>query len=153
VHPELRRFLIHTTSQVRAPGASQVPNCRIWRELYILKQVEKFEHKGLTRLLLSCFWFKDLRNTQNILRFLYTTTLANSFHEFRQSGVSRVRFTMSPNTSPSGKQVDSDDPFPQKLSNFGKKCHPQNVGVDTCPPENSQRSNRGNFLKLPASPL
>jgi hypothetical protein len=58
-------------------------------------------------------------------------------------------FIELPNTSPSGKWVDSDDPFPRKLSNFGKKCHPRNVGVDTCPPENSQRSNRGDFLKLP----
>jgi hypothetical protein len=79
------------TSQVREPRASQVPDSRIQRELYILKQVEKFEHKGLARPLLSCFWFKDLWNTRNILRFLRTTTLANLFHEFRQSDVSRVR--------------------------------------------------------------
>jgi hypothetical protein len=44
-------------------------------------------------------------------------------------------FTKFPNTSPSGKRVDSDDPFPRKPLNLGKKCHPQSVGVDTRPPE------------------
>jgi hypothetical protein len=55
-------------------------------------------------------------------------------------------FTQFLNTSPSGKRFDSDDPVPQKLLNFGKKHHPQNVRVDTRPPENSQRSSRGGFL-------
>jgi hypothetical protein len=58
-------------------------------------------------------------------------------------------FPEFPNTSPSGKRVDSDDLFPRKLLNSGKKRHPRNVRVDTRPPENSQRSNRGEFLKLP----
>jgi hypothetical protein len=43
-------------------------------------------------------------------------------------------FPEFPNTSPSGKRVDSDDPIPRKLSNSGKKRHPRNVGVDTRPP-------------------
>jgi hypothetical protein len=30
-------------------------------------------------------------------------------------------FAQFPNTSPSGKRVDSDDPIPRKLLNFGKK--------------------------------
>jgi hypothetical protein len=54
-----------------------------------------------------------------------------------------------PNTSPSGKRVDSDDPFPRKPLNLGKKRHPRSVGVDTRPPETSQWLNRGGFLKLP----
>jgi hypothetical protein len=62
-------------------------------------------------------------------------------------------FTEFPNNSPSGKRVDSDDPFPRKPLNLGKKCHPRNVGVDTRPPEISQRSNRGGFLKLPPAPI
>jgi hypothetical protein len=62
-------------------------------------------------------------------------------------------FTKFPNTSPSGKRVDSDDPFPRKPFNLGKKRHPQSVGVDTGPPETSQQSNRGGFLKLPPSPI
>jgi hypothetical protein len=75
------------------------------------------------------------------------------FLRFRQIRPSvGVRFSLEfPNTSPSGKRVDSDDPFPRKLLNFGEKRHPRNVGVDTHHPENS--SNRGDFLKLPPSPL
>jgi hypothetical protein len=61
-------------------------------------------------------------------------------------------FAQFPNTSPSGKRVDSDDLIPRKLSYSGRKCHPQNVEVDTCPPKNSQRSYRGSFLKLPPTP-
>jgi hypothetical protein len=40
----------------------------------------------------------------------------------------------------------------RKLLNFSKKCHPWNVRVDTRPPETSQRSIRGVFLKLPPPP-
>jgi hypothetical protein len=58
-------------------------------------------------------------------------------------------FPEFPNTSPSGKWVDSDDPIPQKSQNFSKKRHPQNVGGDTRPPEISQWSNRGVFVELP----
>jgi hypothetical protein len=79
------------------------------------------------------------------LRFLKT-----HFTNFIIPDVSRVTgFPEFPNTSPSGKRVDSDDPIPRKSQNFGKKRHPRNVGVDTRPPEISQRSNRGGFLKLP----
>jgi hypothetical protein len=62
-------------------------------------------------------------------------------------------FSEFPNTSPSGKRVDSDDPIPRKSLNFSKKRHPRNVGGDTRPPETSQRSNRGVFTELPPSPL
>jgi hypothetical protein len=33
-------------------------------------------------------------------------------------------FTKFPNTSPSGKRVDSDDPFPRQLLNLDKKTSP-----------------------------
>jgi hypothetical protein len=47
-------------SQIHDFRASQVHESRIRRESYILKQVKKFEYKGLVRPLLSRFWFKDL---------------------------------------------------------------------------------------------
>jgi hypothetical protein len=44
--------------------------------------------------------------------------------------------------------------FPEGLvlGNSGNTYHSRNVGVDTRPPETSQRSNRGEFLKLPPRP-
>jgi hypothetical protein len=36
-------------------------------------------------------------------------------------------FPEFPNTSPSGKRVDSDDPIPRTFQNFSKKRHPRNV--------------------------
>jgi hypothetical protein len=54
-------------------------------------------------------------------------------------------FPEFPNTSPSGKRVDSDDPIPWTFWKFGKKCHPRNVGGDTRRPETLQRSDRGQF--------
>jgi hypothetical protein len=78
----------------------------------------------------------------------------NSFHEFRKTRrFEGDRLPEFPNTSPSGKRVDSDDPIPRKSQNFSKKRHAQNVGGDTRPPETSQRSNRGVFVELPPSPL
>jgi hypothetical protein len=58
-------------------------------------------------------------------------------------------FPEFPNTSPSRKLANSDDPVPRKSQNFSKKRHPRNVGGDTHHPETSQRSNRGAFMELP----
>jgi hypothetical protein len=64
--------------------------------------------------------------------------------------VSRVTcFPKFPNTSPSGKRVDSDDPIPQTFQNFSK-----NVTLGTSEGthvirKNSQRSNRGAFAEIP----
>jgi hypothetical protein len=72
------------------------------------------------------------------------------FTNFINLDVSRVTyFPEFPNTSPSGKRVDSNDPIPRKSQNFSKKRHARNVGGDTRPPETSQRSNRGVFVELP----
>jgi hypothetical protein len=63
-----------------------------------------------------------------------------------------VRFlSNSPTLTPRVSGLTSTIRFHENFSNSGKNCHPQNVAVDTRPPENSQRSYRGNFLKL--SPL
>jgi hypothetical protein len=95
----------------------------------------------------------DLRKFA-IRSFTGSRFLKTHFMNFVKLDVSRVTgFPEFPNTSPSGKRVDSDDPIPRKSQNFSKKRHPRNVGVDTRPPEISQRSNRGEFLKLPPSPL
>jgi hypothetical protein len=60
--------------------------------------------------------------------------------------VSRVMgFPEFPNTSPSGKRVDSDDPIPRLFRKFSKKRHPRNVGGDTRRTETLKRLSRGRF--------
>jgi hypothetical protein len=60
--------------------------------------------------------------------------------------VSRVTgFPEFPNTSPSGKRVDSDDRIPRIFRKFSKKRHPRNVGGNTRRPETLKRLNRGRF--------
>jgi hypothetical protein len=124
------------SSQVHDSGSSQVHDSRISQISIFLKYT--IDSREETRY--GCY---------------FRTLPENLCHELRQIRRSvGVRFSPEfPNTSPSGKRVESDDPFPRKLLNSGKKRHPRTVGVDTRPPENSQRSNRGDFLKLPLSPL
>jgi hypothetical protein len=98
--------------------------------------------------------FKNLWNIRNSLGpFIYPlcyNCLESLFMNFDNPTFRGWHgFTKFPNTSPSRKRVDSDDPYPWKPLNFGKKRHPRNVGVDMRPPEISQRSNRGSFLELP----
>jgi hypothetical protein len=63
-------------------------------------------------------------------------SLKTYLKNFVKLDVSRVTdFPEFPNTSPSGKRVDSDDPIPRTFQNFGKKFHPQNVGGDTRHPQ------------------
>jgi hypothetical protein len=65
---------------------------------------------------------------------------------FVKIDVSRVTgFPEFPNTSPSGKRVDSDDPIPRIFPKFSKKRHTRNVGGDTRHPKTLQRSNQGRF--------
>jgi hypothetical protein len=86
--------------------------------------------------------------------FASSLPLKSCITNFINLDVSRVTsFYEFPNTSPSGKRVDSDDPIPRTFRNFSKKRHPRNVGGDTRHPETSQRSNRGTFAELPPSPL
>jgi hypothetical protein len=54
-------------------------------------------------------------------------------------------FPEFPNTSPSGKRVDSDDPIPWVFRKFSKKRHPRNVRGDTRRPETLERLDRGRF--------
>jgi hypothetical protein len=62
------------------------------------------------------------------------------------SDVSRVTgFPEFPNTSPSGKRVDSDDLIPRIFRKSSKKRHPRNVGGDTRRPEALERLDRGRF--------
>jgi hypothetical protein len=57
--------------------------------------------------------------------FIGSTTLKTHFMNFVKLDVSRVTgFPEFPNTSPSGKRVDSDDPIPRKPSNLSKKTSP-----------------------------
>jgi hypothetical protein len=80
------------------------------------------------------------------LKIANALPLKTYLKNFVKLDVSRVAgFPEFPNTSPSGKQVYSDDPIPRTFWKFSKKCHPRNVGGDTRHPETSQRSNRGRF--------
>jgi hypothetical protein len=82
--------------------------------------------------------------------FASSCLLKTYITNFINLDVSRVTGVAEfPNTSPSGKRVDSDNPIPQTFQNFSKKRHPRNVGGDTRHPETSQRSNRGTFAELP----
>jgi hypothetical protein len=86
--------------------------------------------------------------------FVSSLPLKTCITNFINLDVSRVTgFPEFPNTSPSGKRVDSDDLIPRTFRNFNKKRHPRNVGGDTRHPGTSQRSNRGTFAELPPSPL
>jgi hypothetical protein len=74
--------------------------------------------------------------------FASSLPLKSCITNFINLDVSRVTgFYEFPNTSPSGKRVDSDDPIPQTFQNFSKKRHPRNVGGDTRHPETLQQSN------------
>jgi hypothetical protein len=155
-------------SQVHDSGASRIPafrllqppDSRISRQSHILKQVkssntkDKFGHYFiLVQKLVKHSKYIKISSWSPLSTKLDLSSIIDSRTCFMNFDNSTFRgckcFIELPNTSPSGKWVDSDDPFPRKLSNFGKKCHPRNVGVHMCPPENSQRSNRGDFLKLP----
>jgi hypothetical protein len=82
--------------------------------------------------------------------FASSLPLKSCITNFINLDVSRVTgFYEFPNTSPSGKRVDSDDFIPRTFQNFSKKLHPQNVGGDTRHPETLQRLNRGAFAELP----
>jgi hypothetical protein len=136
--PELRRFQISWFHRFMTPG------------------LRRFTTSGLRRSRAS-----DLRKFATpsfagpgLQIFASSRFLKTHFTNLVKLDVSRVTgFPEFPNTSPSRKRVDSDDPIPRKSQNFSKKRHPRNVGVDTRPPEISQRSNRGEFLKLPPLPL
>jgi hypothetical protein len=72
--------------------------------------------------------------------------LKTCLKNFVRLDVSRVTgFPEFPNSSPSGKLVDSDDPIPRILRKFSKKRHPRNVGGDTRRPETLERLDRGGF--------
>jgi hypothetical protein len=75
----------------------------------------------------------------------------NSFHEFRQTRrFEGDRFFLnSPTLALRGSGLTPTNRFHENLWISVKKRHPRNVRMDTRPPETSQRSNRGEFLKLP----
>jgi hypothetical protein len=76
------------------------------------------------------------REFPTLEKHISRTSLNSTFRGWRV-------FSEFPNTSPSGKRVDSDDPIPQTFRKFSKKRHPRNVGGDTRRPETLQRSDRG----------
>jgi hypothetical protein len=78
----------------------------------------------------------------------------NSFHEFRQTRrfEGNSFFLNCPTLAPRGSGLTATIRFHENHWISVKKRHPLNVGVDTRPPETSQRSNRGGFLKLPPRP-
>jgi hypothetical protein len=118
----------------------------------------RFANRSQLRPLLFTFYQK-VSATQDVHQEFFMNVAPSRNWTFRPEDDSRILanptfrgckvFAQFPNTRPSGKRVDSEDLIPQKLSNAGKKRHPQNVGVDTRLPKNSQRSYWGSFLKLP----
>jgi hypothetical protein len=148
----LRRFMIPdlhglTTSRLRRfeiPNLHRLATSSLRR--FVIPYLRRFNHSEtdsiFTRRSLIQMSFSDIT-----WKLISWTSANPTFWGWKV-------FPEFPNTSPSGKRVDPDDLFPRKLLNSGKKCHPRNVDVDTHPPENSQRSNQGEFLKLPPpSPL
>jgi hypothetical protein len=142
-------------SQVHDSGSSQVRDLRGFAgprfQIFTSSRLSSFACPGLRIFASSRFWsFAGSR----FQIFAGSRFLKTYFMNFIKLDILMVTsFPEFPNTSPSGKRVHSDDPIPRKSQNFSKKRHPRNVGVDTRPPEISQWSNRGAFLKLPPSPL
>jgi hypothetical protein len=124
--PNLRRF--------------KIPDLR----RFMTPDVHRFDHPATDS--------KFTRNSQIQLLFSHITWKLISWNPVNPTFRGCKIFPEFPNTSPSGKRVDSDNSIPQKLSDSGKKRHPRNIGVDKRPPGISQRSNRGGFLKLPPHP-
>jgi hypothetical protein len=155
VIPEFRGFE-PIISQVRDSGASLVHDSRS-SQVHDSRSLQVHDSRSSqvhdSRVSHVSIFLKSILDSREEARFgcCFRTSPKNLSHELRQIRHSvGVRFSPEfPNTSPSGKWVDSDNLFPRKLLNSGEKRHPRTVGVDTRPPENSQRSNRGDFLKLP----
>jgi hypothetical protein len=152
-------------SQVHDSRASQVHDSRTSQVTIILKWTVVSHEEARFGCLFRTLP-KNLKSTQKPVRFPMQTS---RFHEtgiiipmMIHELISRISenptfrgckvFPRFHNTSPLGKQVDSDDPISRISLNSSKKCHPRNVGVDTCPPDFSQQSYRGSFLKLPPRP-
>jgi hypothetical protein len=89
------------------------------------------------------------------LELSFREWFANFSHEFQQTRrFEGVRFfPNSPTLAPWGSGLTSTIRFHKNFWILVKKHHPRNVRVDTRPPDFSQRSYRGSFLKLPPSPL
>jgi hypothetical protein len=116
------------TSRFRAPACS-------WLHFFTESRFPNFAHSRIRG-------FTGSRLPTIVNSLLLKTCLEN----FVKLNVSRVTgFPEFPNTSPSGKRVDSDDPIPRILRKFSKKRHPRNVGGDTRRPGSRGRLNRGVF--------
>jgi hypothetical protein len=104
-------------------GASQVQDSRFRRSAtselrrFEIPDLRKFKIPELRRLKipdLRKFATSELRRFK-IPDFASSRFLKTHFTNFIKLDVSRVTdFPEFPNTSPSGKQVDSDDPIPRK---------------------------------------
>jgi hypothetical protein len=159
--PGLHRFTTSGDSQVQDSRSLQVRDSGLRRSKaldlrkFTILELHKFKIPDLHKFASPSFAGPGLRifASSRFWSFTGSRFLKTHFTNFVKLDVSRVTgFPEFPNTSPLGKRVDSDVPIPRKSQNFSKKRHPRNVGVDTRPPEISQRSNRGEFLKLPPRP-
>jgi hypothetical protein len=157
--PDLRRFMIPDDRGFMIPDLRRFLNpdhCMFKIQVlrgFMIPDLHRFTIQVLRRFMIFLKLIVDSRKeARNGCYFhILPQNLSHKLCRTRRSV--GVRFsTKFPNTSPSGKRVYSDDPVPRKLLNSGEKRHPWNVGVDMRPSENSQRSNRGDFLKLPPSP-
>jgi hypothetical protein len=147
--PELCRFLIPWTLPV-----SNRP-----------KMDSRFANRSLIRLLFLCIIRRSAKMYEIHQDFFMNVSFSwnRTFHPEGDSRIfSRIRqirrfegvrfLPNSPTLAPRGSGLTPMIWFHEEISNFGKKRHPRNVGVDTRPPKKSQRSYRGVFLKLPPYP-
>jgi hypothetical protein len=152
--PCLHRFATSGLRKFMIPDLHRFPTSGLRR--FKIPDLHRFATSGLRRFkILDFHWFATsglrrfkIPNLHRINPPWNLISWISSNPTFRRWKI----FPEFPNTSPSGKRVDSDNPNPQNFRILVKKCHPRNVGVDTRPPGTSQRSNRGGFLKLPPHP-
>jgi hypothetical protein len=143
----LRRFKIPDPHRFATPGLCgfKIPDLH----KFATPGLRGFKIPDLQRFATSGFrGFK----IPDLLRINYPES---SFHEFRQTRCFEGDrfFLNSPTLAHRGSGLTPTIRFHENLWISVKKRHPQNVGVDTRPPETLQRSDRGEFLKLPPSLL
>jgi hypothetical protein len=131
--PELRRFSISWLRRFMTLGLHRFATPGLHR--FKIPDLHKFMTPSFAGPWLRIFASLRFRSFtisrfqilagSRFLSFAGSRLLKTYFMNFIKLGVSRVTgFPDFPNTSPSGKRVDSDNPIPRKSKNFSKKTSP-----------------------------